>query len=109
MAFYTNNPPTVAKTTTYTILEVDNGTTFTNAGAGGAFTFTLPQPSPGFMVRFINEAGVNLTVQTPSASPLLYIALAGSSRTLTSTNGSFCVRCSTTGVYFVTELNGVMT
>lgn len=40
--FFTRFTTEVAKTASYTVLNTDAGTLFTNVGAGGAVTFTLP-------------------------------------------------------------------
>ncbi len=55
-----------AKTTNYQILLSDNNKTFTNEGAGGAITFSLPTIAVkdiGFRVRIIcRDAGENVTI-----------------------------------------------
>lgn len=44
----------VPKTANYTILApADYGKLFTNAGAAGAVTFTLPSPKEGLLIRFV--------------------------------------------------------
>ena len=45
-----------AKTAAYTVLASENGTTFTNRGAGGSVTLTLPAPFANAHYRFINHA-----------------------------------------------------
>lgn len=52
----------VAKTASYTVLATDQGTLFTNAGAGGAVTFTLPTLQAGLMYWFQAQAAQNLLV-----------------------------------------------
>lgn len=61
----------VAKTANYTIRpDVDqSGTCFTNRGAGGAVTFTLPTPGircKGWYYRFYGIAGQNIIVAVPT-------------------------------------------
>lgn len=54
-----------AKTAAYTLTPDDNGKIFTNRGAGGAVTFTLPPTADiptGFNVRFFVVADQNVTV-----------------------------------------------
>ncbi len=61
----------VAKTSNYTILAGDNGVTFTNRGAGGAVTLTLPAVQAGLYYRAIVAAAQTLTVAAPTADTLL--------------------------------------
>lgn len=68
----------VAKTASYTIKpDTDKpGTVFTNAGAGGAVTFTLPTPNKavlGWWYRFLGVADQNIIVQPPTADTLIVI------------------------------------
>lgn len=64
-------PRVVAKTASYTIRpDVDqSGTVFTNRGATGAVTFTLPTPGTrckGWYYRFYGHAGQNILVAPPT-------------------------------------------
>jgi hypothetical protein len=66
----------VAKTANYQIsAAVDPlGTIFTNHGATGAVTFTLPQPNQaliGGWYRFIGVADQNITVAAPTNDTLI--------------------------------------
>lgn len=46
-----------AKTADYTVTEADNGKLFTNAGASGAVTFSLPPATEGLNFKFaVREA-----------------------------------------------------
>jgi hypothetical protein len=65
---------TIAKTSSYTVLgnvgnATDQGTHFTNAGAAGAVTFTLPTASQGLTYKFTSTAAQNLLV-TAAANTL---------------------------------------
>lgn len=52
-----------AKTASYTILTpADNGTTFTNEGAGAAITFSLPAATVGQWYRFTVMAAQELRI-----------------------------------------------
>lgn len=67
---------TLAKTAAYTIkAPMDSpGTVFTNRGAGGSVTFTLPAPSAavkGYWYRFIVIAAQALIVATATADTLI--------------------------------------
>lgn len=52
----------VPKTANYTITANDHGTLFTNAGASGAVTFTLPTIAVGLRYEFLVVADQNVTV-----------------------------------------------
>lgn len=51
-----------AKTAAYTVTAAENGTTFTNRGAGAAITFTLPAPFANAHYRFVTIAAYAITV-----------------------------------------------
>lgn len=54
-----------AKTSAYTLTVEDNGKVFTNRGAAGSVTFTLPAVSStftGFHARFIAVAAQNIVI-----------------------------------------------
>lgn len=56
-----------AKTANYTVLATDVNTVFTNTGAGGAVTFTLPATIvKGFRAIFFATADQNLLVTAPA-------------------------------------------
>lgn len=55
-------PRVVAKTTSYTVTAADRGTLFTNQGAAGAVTFTLPTIARGLYYSFFVEADQNVIV-----------------------------------------------
>lgn len=60
----------VAKTANYTVGTVATdvfGTIFTNRGASGAVTFTLPSPSSGAYYFFAGVADQNITISAGSA------------------------------------------
>lgn len=51
-----------AKTAAYTILAAENGAGFTNAGASGAVTLTLPAATPGLHYHFRVSAAQELRI-----------------------------------------------
>lgn len=59
-----------AKTASYTVLATDQGTLFTNAGAAGAVTFTLPTIQAGLCYWFLAVAAQNVII-TGSANVLV--------------------------------------
>lgn len=68
------SPTIEAKTAAYTLLPSDNGKIFTNRGAAGAVTFTLPTPSEaltGVEYTFIVVAGQNVTVAGTGANDIV--------------------------------------
>lgn len=54
--------PPLAKTASYTILPSQMGTTFTNAGASGTITFTLPAPKKQAWLAFLRSAAQTITL-----------------------------------------------
>lgn len=63
----------VAKTASYTVTLDDAGTLFTNRGAGGAVTFTLPAAAraAGIEYMFVAVAGQNLIVSDGGVDSLV--------------------------------------
>ena len=56
-----------AKTAAYTVLQSDTGKIFTNSGASGSVTFTLPTPFAGLVLTFIKATvAQNLILQCPT-------------------------------------------
>lgn len=60
-----------AKTANYTVTAADNNTIFTNQGAAGAVTFTLPTIARGLRYRFFVEADQTLTITAATADTLV--------------------------------------
>ena len=61
----------VPKTASYTVLPSDNGTRFTNTGASGAVTFTLPKLAPGYVFEFLVAANQNVTITSNEGSNIM--------------------------------------
>lgn len=61
----------VAKTANYTIVNGDNGKMFTNEGASGAVTFTLPAVARGLVFFFFVYADQTVTVQRAGSNVLV--------------------------------------
>ena len=51
-----------AKTAAYTVTTNDNGKVFTNTGASGAVTFSLPAATVGLWYRFVVKAAQELRI-----------------------------------------------
>lgn len=69
--------PAEIKTADYTITPFDSGKTFTNRGAGGAVTLTLPLVGPslnGWWIRAIRHAAQSLVVATNPVDTLVISA-----------------------------------
>lgn len=62
------------KSANYTVLSADNGTYFTLDTSGAAFTLTLPTPSSGFHIKFVDSTGSfstnNLTLAPSSTEKI---------------------------------------
>jgi hypothetical protein len=77
----------VAKTANYTLVEADNNTLFTNTGATGAVTFTLPTPRLGFRCGFFVAADQNVTVTGTPANSLVVLNNASATNVVVGTAG----------------------
>ncbi len=66
--------PVVAKTANYTVKFADGGTLFTNRGAAGTITFTLPLTSGagnGFWVEFATAAAQAIVITSDPIDTLI--------------------------------------
>lgn len=61
----------IAKTADYTVTEADNGTLFTNTGAGGAVIFTLPALQAGLVYEFLVVADQTVTVASAAGDDIV--------------------------------------
>jgi hypothetical protein len=62
---------TRAKTANYTILQNEDRHAYTNAGAAGAVTFTLPAPKDGDLLHFIKVVPAqNLLIQATNGAKI---------------------------------------
>ena len=69
-----------AKTAAYTVLLAENGRAFSNAGAGGSVTFTLPTDSTvpvGWWADFFVEAAQSLVLAAVSINNAATLTAAG--------------------------------
>jgi len=76
-AYSSKASPLPVGVSTYTAKPRDNGRTFTNRGATGTVTVTLPLPSAalnGWSVRFFRHAAQSLVIQTAVADTLVISA-----------------------------------
>lgn len=55
-----------AKTSGYSVVANDSNTFFTNTGAGGSVTFTLPTPVVGMMYEFYRDANQTVVIDVGS-------------------------------------------
>jgi hypothetical protein len=78
----------VAKTASYSILASDNYTEFTNQGATGPVTFTLPAIGPGFKFLFRAYVNQNLIVTSNEGSNIIYFNNASASTLAFQTSGA---------------------
>lgn len=77
----------IAKTASYTVTQNDHGTLFTNTGASGAITFTLPALSPLLSYGFLVVANQNVTVASKEGSNIVADNNASASNVAYSTPG----------------------
>lgn len=60
-----------AKTANYTVVAADNGTLFTNTGAGGAVVFTLPALAANLSFMFCVTADQSVTVTSAAGDDMI--------------------------------------
>lgn len=77
----------VAKTANYQILSTDNGTLFTNSGAGGEVDFTLPAIANGYVFGFRVYADQILKVISTEGTNMVAFNNAGASNVSFQTGG----------------------
>jgi hypothetical protein len=75
------------KTSNYSVLNTDTDTVFSNAGASGAVSFTLPTPAAGLTYTFVVEAAHNLTVTLAGGATLRFGATTGTTQDVNATVG----------------------
>lgn len=96
----------VAKTEAYTIKESEIGTLFTNRGASGSVTFTLPAPKKGLFFGFTKAVNnQNLVVTTDVAATKIHGLTQGVTLTnSTSEYGVLQIYCDGTAWFTVSSL-----
>ncbi len=65
--------PASAKTANYTLTVNDHMKAFTNRGATGAVTFTLPAPVAGFIAFFLGAADQTWTIAAATNGDIVYV------------------------------------
>ena len=115
MGFYTSRS-WIAKTTAYQILVSDNGTIFTNKGATGSVTFTLPAIAPFYRFRFYVIANQTIIVASKEGSNMVTPNNAAANQVAFSTGGAkigawldVYTPDSGTGSLWLTNINGTST
>lgn len=100
--------PVVAKTAAYTVLESDCGKIFTNRGAAGSVTFTLPKSAPelaGWNCEFFTVAAQAIVIASNPVDTLIVHAdaLADTVTTAATIGQHFTVICDGTGMMVVSD------
>lgn len=73
----------------YTVLDQEDGATFTNTGAGAQVAFTLPTARKGLRFRFYVAAAQNVRVLPGASDEIMYQGTAGSTGLEDNVAGSF--------------------
>lgn len=103
-----------AKTAAYTVVaDVDNGKTFTNAGATAAVTFSLPAATVGQWFRFVVKAAFELRID-PNGTETISLPTgaqqaAGKYISADAVGERISVECVTAGVWETSEGVGTWT
>ena len=100
--------PVVAKTSAYTVSEFDCGKIFTNRGAVGSVTFTLPKTSPelaGWWCEFFTVAAQAIVIATNPVDTLIVHAdaTADTVTTAATIGQHFTVVCDGTGFMLISD------
>jgi hypothetical protein len=100
--------PVEAKTASYTVVASDCGKLFTNRGASGSVTFTLPKSSPqlnGWWCEFATVAAQAIAIASAPADTLIVHgdATADSVTTAATIGQHFKVICDGTGMFVVSN------
>lgn len=95
--------------TAYTVLPTDNGTFFSNEGAGGNINYTLPAIQKGLQFSFYAEAAGTVTVTAGTANTLVTYNNAAASSVALSTSakivgGEFRVRANFDATKWLVEV-----
>lgn len=102
-----------AKTTGYSVLTTDSLTTFTNVGAGGSVTFTLPASAVGLLYKFSCDAAQTVVIAANTGDKICNGAsLTASAGNLTSDATTSCflsVECTSANLWRVTSISGTWT
>jgi hypothetical protein len=75
---FKSGPPVAVKATSYPVTADDRGTVFSNEGAVGLVTYTLPAPASGLRYTFVNRNAVGTKLQCAAST---FIRLVGSATT----------------------------
>lgn len=103
-----------AKTANYTVTTAENGTCFTNAGASGAITFSLPAATAGLHYIFVVRAAQELRIdpngtQTISLPSSGVPGAAGKYLVADAIGESVHLYCDTAGTWSVLGYTGTWT
>jgi hypothetical protein len=83
-ASITSSKLAVTKTTNYTIVRLDSGTSFNNQGSTSNIVLTLPTTTSGDNFKFSQVTSDGITINAPSGSTIRASGLTNSSYTLNS-------------------------
>lgn len=93
---------TAAKTTAYTVLAADSGTSLDNAAAGASVTFTLPASAIGLQYTFFNQNANGIVLDAVGSDIIRFPgsdSTAGGTQTTTTIGASVTIKCNTVGIW----------
>jgi hypothetical protein len=100
----------VSKTVNYNVAALDSGQTFTNNGAGGVITGTLPALAPGLEYTFVRNSSSNAHRIAPQSGEMIRNAGAaggvGRYLSLDTNGGSVTLRAVALAAWEVVAING---
>lgn len=93
-----------AKTANYTLTTADSTGCFSNVGAGGTVTLTLPAKADGLIYTAIVEAAQTLEIEPDSTDQIFGLTNAGGDKITNATiGGTITLRATAAGWYVVTS------
>jgi len=101
-----------AYTASHTVTSAETGTTFTNSGAAGAITFTMPTPAAGLVYTFIVATAQTVTVDVSGAVVIAIGEISGTAGGGASSNSpysSVTLKAISTTLWIATSSTGSWT
>lgn len=107
---FTHRPKQRVETSAITVSDRQSGATFSNQGANGSVTFTLPTAAPGLKYTFINGTNASdALVVTPAGSDVIRVGVDVAASTITSESSgdSITLECVEAGTWWTTAVVGL--
>lgn len=97
---------TATKTTAYTVLATDSGSSFTTTGSAAQVVFTLPAAVAGLFYTFVSDNAFGAQLKANGTDVIKFpssASSAGGTQTTTTDGGAVTIECITAGKWNVTS------